>query len=453
MNEEERFVNSTAHRDSFLAAVPATGTEIEARPFQVRKVAPGSQRSVAILHYAAPPGLGGVEVTMLHHARLLAATGHRTRIVAGQGTSFHPDIEIITDPLFGSRGSDIEAMNRELASGNAHGIFPALCEATRSALAQALSGMDVVIAHNVLTLHKNLTLTAALYQLHQNGDIKKLLAWCHDFAWQDPLYLPELHPGEPWDLLRRSWAGVRYVAVSHDRQKDLADLLGIPVDQIDVVHPGVDLAAFYKLESATQQLIEQQQLLDGDPLLLLPARITRRKNIEQAIAIAGALRAQGRQPKLVITGPPGPHNPTNAAYLAELQALQRQSGAKDAVVFLYTVYTDEHGRPRPVSDAMMADFYRLVDALLFPSRAEGFGIPIIEAGLNGLPIFCSDIAPFREIAGAAAHYFDPYGDPDQIATQIATTLQSDPRYVLRRHIRLHATWEAIYRQAIVRLIG
>ncbi|MCG8350665.1 MAG: glycosyltransferase [Chloroflexales bacterium] len=446
-------MNSTVHHDLLSAAVPIIEAENEARPLQVKKAITGSQRSVAILHYAGPPGLGGVEVTILHHARLLAAAGHQTRILAGQGARFHPDVETITDPLFGSRGSDIEAMNHELALGNTSGIFPAICEATYNALAQALRHVDVVIAHNVLTLHKNLALTTALHLLHQRGGIKKLLAWCHDFAWQDPLYLPELHPGEPWDLLRRPWDDVRYIVVSHDRQQRLAELLDIPIDQIDVVHPGVDLAAFYKLEIATQRLIEQQQLLGGDPFLLLPARITRRKNIEQAIAIAGALHTQGHQPKLVITGPPGPHNPTNATYLAELQALQYQSGAEDTVVFLYAVYTDEHDCPRPISDAMMADFYRLADALLFPSRAEGFGIPLIEAGLSGLPIFCSDIAPFREIAGAAAHYFDPYGDPARIAEQIAATLHSDLRYALRRHIRLHATWEAIYQQDIDHLIG
>src|SRR5207248_857763 len=102
------------------------------------------------------------------------------------------------------------------------------------------------------------------------------------------------------------------------------------------------------------------------------------------------------------TGPPGPHNPTNAAYLAQLQALRHATGAGDSIVFLYEEYVDQHGQPLPVSDTMQSDLYRLADGLLFPSRSEGFGIPILEAGLVGIPIFCSDIAPFRESAGDAA---------------------------------------------------
>lgn len=86
-----------------------------------------------------------------------------------------------------------------------------------------------------------------------------------------------------------------------------------------VVTPGVDLASLLKLEPATLALAEQFDLLAADPLLLLPARITRRKNIELAIAIVGAHAPQAR---LVVTGPPGPHNPANALYLAELQALR-----------------------------------------------------------------------------------------------------------------------------------
>ncbi len=410
-------------------------------------------QKIAILHYAGPPGLGGVEVTIDHHARLLAAAGHHPRIVVGIGAVTSPEVEVVINPLFGSRGADIEQVNRQLAVGEVSQAYVALYERTLAALASALQGCDVVLVHNVLTLHKNLALTAALHHLHRAGMIGRLVAWCHDFAWQDPLYIAELHPGVPWDLLRQAWEGVRYVVVSQDRRQQLADLLGIPPAQIAVVTPGIDLPAFFKLEPETRVLIQQYNLLAAEPLLLLPARITRRKNIEQAIAIVGALCRLGLTPRLVITGSPGPHNPTNAAYLAELQALQQHSGATEAILFLFTCYTDEQGHPRPVSDAMMADLYHLADGLLFPSRAEGFGIPILEAGLTGLPIFCSDIAPFHETAGAAALYFDPYGDAMPIAERIAAALHADTRYSLRRRVRLAYTWEAIYQHHIAPLFA
>jgi glycosyltransferase involved in cell wall biosynthesis len=246
---------------------------------------------------------------------------------------------------------------------------------------------------------------------------------------------------------------VRYVVVSEDRRGILAELLGLLPEQIAVVTPGVDVRGLLKLEPETADLVERLRLLEAAPLLLLPARITRRKNIELAIAIAGAMRHQGATPRLVVTGPPGPHNPTNAAYLAELLALRRDTGAEDATVFLYEVFTDPRGQPRPVSDAMLADFFHLADGLLFPSRYEGFGIPVLEAGLSGLPIFCSDIPPLRASAGSAALYFGLEERPDQIAERILAALAVDQRYALRRRVRTIYTWEAIVRRHIVPLLA
>ena len=409
--------------------------------------------TIAILHYAGPPTVGGVEATMAAHARVMARAGHRVRMVAGRVGDLGPDVEVFADPLLASRGPEVEPLARELAAGRAGPAFDALVERIGERLSAALRGVDVAIVHNVLSLHKNLAFTAALRRVHAAGMAPRLLAWCHDFAWRDPLYLPELHAGAPWDLLRTAWPGVRYVVVSADRRAMLAELLGLPESDIAVVTPGVDLAAFLKLEPETVELVERLDLLAADPLLLLPARITRRKRVELAIAIAGALARGGLRPRLVVTGPPGPHNPSNAAYLEQLKRAREAGGAAASVVFLYEVFADREGRPRPVTDAMLADLYKLADGLLMPSQSEGFGIPLIEAGLVGLPIFCSDIAPFRESAGEAALRFDPDAPPEAIAARIAGALRADARAALRRRVRLEYTWEAIYQRDIVPLLG
>lgn len=388
---------------------------------------------------------------MAAHARVLAADGHRVRIVAGRAAPI-PGVEVIADPDLDSRGAEVEQVARELAAGHAGPSFEALTARIAEQLAAALADADVAIVHNVLSLHKNLAFTAALLRLHASGRAPRLLAWCHDFAWLDPLYAADLHDAYPWSLLRTAWPGVRYVVVSEDRRSMLAGLLGLPPEQVAVVTPGVDLAAFLKLEPETVALVARLDLLAADPLLLLPARITRRKNIEQAIAIVGGLRRLGLRPRLVVSGPPGPHNPSNAAYLARLKQVCHASEADDAVVFLYEVFVDEDGRPRPVADALLADLFKLADGLLMPSRAEGFGIPLIEAGLAGIPIFCSDIAPFRESAGDAALRFDPDAAPGEVAARIAAALRDDRRAAFRRRVRLEYTWEAIYQRAIVPLL-
>lgn len=407
---------------------------------------------VAILHFAGPPTIGGVEATMAAHALVMNRRGVSVRIIAGSAGAIHPDVATMTMPELGSRGEIVETVNRELARGEISQRYHTLVAQIVDWLREALAGVDVAIVHNVLTLHKNLAFTAALEHLHHEGNGPRILAWCHDFAWLDPLYQNDLHDGEPWNLLRRPWPGVHYVVVSHDRRSMLAELLGVPLDDIVVATPGVDLESFLKLEPDTVALVRALDLLAAEPLLLLPARITRRKNIELAVAIVGAMRNAGARPKLLVTGPPGPHNPTNALYLAHLQQLRAESGADDGVVFLYETFVDEHGAPRPVSDAMLADLYRLADGLLFPSKYEGFGIPIIEAGLAGVPIFCSDIAPFRETAGPAAHYFGLDAPPAQIARHVLDTLAADHRAAFRGRVRRIYTWEAIYTQIIEPLI-
>ncbi len=404
---------------------------------------------VAILHYAAPPIVGGVEVTIYHHARLLADRGYDVSVIAGRGATFHPRVTFHLVPEVDSRHPDVLAIAGELAQGRVPDGFASLRDRIAARLHELLSETNAVIVHNAVTLHKNLPLTAALRLLVDARAIH-LIAWCHDFAWQDELYTPEMHPGYPWDLLRTPWPGVRYVVVSHHRREMLARLLGLPEQEIAVVTPGVDVAEFLKLEPETRRLVVELRLLDAEPLMLLPARVTRRKNIEMGIRITAALSDLMARPVLIVTGPPGPHNPSNIAYLNYLRDLRRQLGVDDRVHFLYEYGEDES--PLHVTDAMMSDFYQLADLLLFPTRREGFGIPVLEAGLTRLPIFAADIPPIRESAGNLAYRFDPDDDPAMVARAIAERLSRDPAYRMRRRVLREFAWEQIIEEKVIPLL-
>jgi glycosyltransferase involved in cell wall biosynthesis len=165
-----------------------------------------------------------------------------------------------------------------------------------------------------------------------------------------------------------------------------------------------------------------------------------------ALRILAAFCAQtGLDARLIVTGPPGPHNPANAAYLQDLLNLRRDLGLQDAAHFLYELGVTP-------DDDTMASLYRLADALLFPSTQEGFGIPILEAGLARLPIFCSDIPPLRETDTGAAHLFDPHGDPAAIAAQIADVLERDAAHRLRRRVLSNYTWKRIVEERVIPLL-
>jgi glycosyltransferase involved in cell wall biosynthesis len=405
--------------------------------------------SIAILHYSAPPVVGGVESVLGQHSRLFADAGHTVRIVAGRGEVVDERVGFVHLPLADSRHPAVLAAKGQLDVGRVPADFEQLVGALVEGLQAAFDGVEVVVAHNVCSLHKNLGLTAALQRVCAGRGGTRLIAWHHDLAWLMEQYRPELHDGWPWKLLREEWPGVarQHVAVSRLRQREVGRLFGLAAEAITVVPSGLDVDRFLKLEGESGRLVRELGLLAAEPLLLLPVRITRRKNIELALRVLAALRPAFPGAALVVTGPPGPHNPANQGYFEELLALRGELGLSPAkgqasVHFLAETFSGY------VPDGVIADLFRLADALIMPSREEGFGIPVLEAGLVGMPIFCTDIPSLREIAGEEATYFSPNGEPAAIAALISGRLAADPVYELRGRVRRHYTWEGIYAERI-----
>ena len=400
---------------------------------------------VALLHYSAPPVVGGVESVLGQHARLMADAGHQVQIIAGRGEQTDPRIPFIHLPTADSRHPEVLAIKAELDAGHIPPEFARLADSLTATFNEALVDVDVLLAHNVCSLNKNLALTAAVRNLANYSHLRIIL-WHHDLAWTTPRYRAELHDGYPWDLLRQAWTGVKQVTISEMRQHELAKLFQIDKDVIEVIPNGIDIAQFHKLEEQTREYVTQLDLIRAAPLLLLPVRITPRKNIELALHVCANLKKAFPDAKLVVTGPLGPHNPDNLEYFDRLIALREELGLINAVCFLAEL------SPEYIPDAIVSDFYHLADMLFLPSREEGFGIPILEAGLAGLPVFCSDIPPLRSLGGAQATYFSPDADPCELADTIADYLSSNPVFRLRTSIREQYMWENIYARDIAPLL-
>jgi glycosyltransferase involved in cell wall biosynthesis len=400
---------------------------------------------VALLHYSAPPIVGGVESVLGQHARLMADAGDQARIVAGRGEQTDPRIPFIHLPLADSRHPDVLAIKAELDAGHVPPKFAELVDSLTANLNEILDDVDILVAHNVCSLNKNLALTAAVQTLASRNH-PRIILWHHDLAWTTPRYRAELHDGYPWDLLRQAWTGVKQVTISEMRQHELAELFQISKDDIAVVPNGVDIARFHKLERPTREYMKQLDLLDASPLLLLPVRITPRKNIELALRVCANLLKHFSDTKLVVTGPLGPHNPANREYFERLAALRKELGLDNIVCFLAELTTEY------IPDEVISDFYHLADALFLPSREEGFGIPVLEAGLAGLPIFCSDIPPLRSLGGSYVTYFSPDADAGELANTIANHLSSNPVFRMRADVRRQYTWERIYKRNIAPLL-
>ena len=398
---------------------------------------------VALLHYSVPPIVGGVESVLGHHARLMADDGHQVCIVAGRGEQTDPRIPFVHIPLADSRHPAVLSVKTELDAGRLPPQFDELKDSLTTQLREALRDVEILIAHNVCSLNKNLALTAAVRELSHEMSV---ILWHHDLAWTTPRYRHALHDGYPWDLLRQAWPGVKQVTVSEMRQQELADLFQISSEEIIVVPNGVDVSVFHKLETQTQEYVKQLDLLNACPLLLLPVRITPRKNIQLAVRVCANLLPHFPDTKLVVTGPLGPHNPANIDYFEMLMVLREELHLQD-VVHLLAALTEEY-----IPDAVIFDFYHLADALFMPSFEEGFGIPILEAAMAGLPIFCSDIPPLRSLGSSNVTYFSPEADPVELANRIVNHLAFDPIFRMRTRVRRQFSWEGIYAHEIASLL-
>jgi glycosyltransferase involved in cell wall biosynthesis len=149
----------------------------------------------------------------------------------------------------------------------------------------------------------------------------------------------------------------------------------------------------------------------------------------------------------VVTGPLGPHGARNQEYFDALLALRAQLGLQGSAHFLAELVDSF------LPDEVIADFYRLADALLFPSREEGFGIPLIEAAFSHLPAFCTDIPSLRELGLGDATFFSPDENPATVAGMLANYFRSALPARLAIRGRLLFAWEAIYRQHISPLLA
>jgi glycosyltransferase involved in cell wall biosynthesis len=401
---------------------------------------------IALLHYTSPPIVGGVESVLAHHARLMAKSGHDVTILAGRGERFDERIPVHILPRLDSRNPEVLLVKDSLDKGEYTPAFEALRDQIEEDLLAEIKNYDVLIAHNVASLHKNLPLTAAIHRIYRIPEFPRLILWHHDLAWTTRRYRREMHAGYPWDLLRSLWEGVVHVVVSEFRRQELSALLGISKESIRVITNGVDLNSFFKLEPQTIQLVDQLKLVQANPLFLLPARLTPRKNIELALRILAELRIEFPDAMLLVTGPEGPHNPTNAEYKQKLLDLRRDLNLQEVVHFLAEV------TPGFIPDPVIADFYRLADALLFPSREEGFGIPLIEAAVSSMPVFCANIPVLHELGGGDVSYFDLKAAPNAIAGKIADRLKSEVTSRWSRRAKHCYTWDAIYLSWIAPLL-
>jgi glycosyltransferase involved in cell wall biosynthesis len=169
------------------------------------------------------------------------------------------------------------------------------------------------------------------------------------------------------------------------------------------------LGADFQFPVGSRPSARVQALLDEpSPFFLSVGTVEPRKAYPVALDAFERLWAEGANCRYVIVGRPGWNT----------DALQKQiRGHKAAGRKL--VWLDD------AEDAELAALYVSARALVFPSVAEGFGMPLVEALMRGVPVIASDIPVFREVGGVTALYF-PALDSRALAVALLRALEGLP---------------------------
>ena len=163
-----------------------------------------------------------------------------------------------------------------------------------------------------------------------------------------------------------------------------------------------------------------------DKYLLFVGTIEPRKNIISILKALDKIIKKHKDIKLVICGSRGWDNKQ------VFELLDKKVEEKKVVLFEY------------IDRAELKYIYSRASLLVFPSIYEGFGLPILEAAYNGIPVACSDIPVFKEIFNDYPIYFD-YKNSEDIAFKIndllADKLKYNDKKNIAKEIKLKYTWQ------------
>jgi glycosyltransferase involved in cell wall biosynthesis len=394
--------------------------------------------NIAILHYSCPPVVGGVEEIVRQQASLLHRYYHPIKIIAGDGSQFTEDFVIEINPLLSSRHPEISKLQQDPVKN--YRRIQGMADKVFEYLNDSLQGFKILIAHNVLSMHYNLPLTLALHKLADTKTIK-VVNWNHDSPYFYKNYSKELER-KPWLILKKHNPNISYITISPSRAKEFQALYETK-KKISVIPNGIDPIQVFRLGKTTMRLIKENNLFTTDLLMIQPARLHPRKNIELSIEVLRAFHDKGIKAKFLLSGAYDPHERKTLHYYNKLKDLAESLQVQKHIIIL-SDYVFESGEKMSAHWETIRDLYQISDLLFLPSKREGFGIPLLEAGMMKLPIVCSDIDTFKLIAGENVLYFPLKDRPKEIAENVLEFLGQLQTHRMYRRVFRDYIWDNIY---------
>lgn len=198
----------------------------------------------------------------------------------------------------------------------------------------------------------------------------------------------------------------RTIVPSKATREELVSLLDVDAARVDVAYHGVDHTLFHRPTEPESRRVSDRLGLHGRPYLAFLGSLDRRRNVHHLVRgwTAAVSDRGGDAPALVLAGGGG--------WDDEVDAAIREVPAHLRLV-----------RPGFLRFADLAGFYGGALVVAYPSLAEGFGLPVLEAMACGAPVLTTRRMSLPEIGGDAVAYTEP--GADAIAEAI-TALLDDP---------------------------
>ena len=212
---------------------------------------------------------------------------------------------------------------------------------------------------------------------------KKTITTIHDIGF---LLFPELYTKSSLDSLNRglillSEKASKILAISKTVRQNISDYYKSIEDRVRTVSLAIDNLNLEKMSKTKPRIIK-------DNYILYIGTMNKKKNAKALIPIFDALVKNGFDKKLVLIGNSGNDS-------KNINTLIENSPYKENIIF-----------KKWVSDVDHANFLLYADALMIPSKHEGFSLPILEAQSLNVPAIVSDIPIHREVAGLGAVYIN-----------------------------------------------
>ncbi len=207
--------------------------------------------------------------------------------------------------------------------------------------------------------------------------------------------------------------------VSHFSAERIAHFFPSLKSRLRVIHNAVPPRFFQPTAPEGDRLLQRSNLIDR-PFILLPRGLWYRKNADLVLQAWSVLHTRHPELQLVVS------SHCDRVYQERIQAFRN---------VILTGF---------VSDDELCSLYHAAQLVWFPSRYEGFGLPVLEAMACGTPVVASNASALPEVAGDAALLVSPHSADEHIEAIETLLQQASMRQQLSLRGQLHAqqfTWE------------